>query len=705
MQCPRSPACAAALAAFLTVAAAPGPLRAQEFWGGGTFTHQRTVTVPGGGHPAVIVTEFFTQGKLQPDGGNLAVYENSHPVPWRLLQVGPGDFCRVAFQTVRGQKSYTVFYGGPAPAEKAPPWTAGAGLLLETRRWRPCDLQSLASVRDALAAAPVIGSDYVPAVGHRFNPFAPAPEPFLSVYRGSLQVEAAGKYRFFTSSQDCSFLLIDGAEVVAAPGAHGPTGDARIRGEVDLAAGAHRFEYVHAAAGPEACMLAAWQPPRAATPEAIPPAAFGAEEVAHLPAGPPRNRVKGSLPDFTVEVAGEVPLIDSDVPLIRVQFRDASSRSVTGRARSRWDFGDGETAEAADPVHVYLHAGLYTVKMSVGSGPLALESASRVDVHRALVLPDAKKPPDQLADYLPVLDRYDPAKLDPAALVQLVRAYDQANQEARAARVGKTALLAERPPPDEGAVHTLAALVAPLLRDRLDDPASAQAVWQAAGRAVEREAWKAECEIEGADICLNDLLQRGEAKPLLDAAAGRLARVDDPALVSRLHRVRGDWHARGGDRDQARAAYAEAGAVRASRRSTVEQEAWRGAYSRSAEAFLRDKELDRALAELRRWQDEFPADKLEGYLPLLQARYWAARGKLPNAIAVAGDLTAASPDSPYADRLVYLAAECEEKLGRPDRARAGYQALVTDYPGSPLVPSAKQKLAEPAEGAKSPKKN
>jgi TolA-binding protein len=693
------------LASLLALAALPGLLRGQEFWGGGTFTHQRLVQLPASaGHPTVVVTEFFTQGKLLPDGSNLAVYETNHRVPWRVLQVGPGDFCRVAFQTVRGQKGYTVFYGGPAPTEKAPPWTGTAGLLLETRRWRACDLHSLASVREALAAAQPLGSDYVPAVAHRFNPFAPAPEPFLSAYRGTLQIEAAGKYQFFTSSQDCSFLLIDGAQVVAAPGAHGPTGDARIRGEVALATGAHPFEYVHAAAGPEACMLAAWQPPRAANPEAIPPAAFGADEVAHLAAGPPRVRVKGSLPDFAVEVAGEVPLADSDVPLIRVHFRDASARSAAGRGRFRWDFGDGETAEAVDPVHVYLHPGLYAVKMAAGSGPLALESASGVDVHRALVLPDAKKPPDQLADYLPVLDKYDPAKLDPAALVQLVRAYEQAGQEARAARVGKAALLAERPPPDESAAHTLATLVGPLLRDRLDDPASAQAVWQAAGRAVERQAWKAECEIEAADTCLNDLLQRGETKQLLDAAAARLPRNDDPALASRLHRVRGDWLARGGDKEQARAAYAQADAVWTSRRSKVEQEAWRGAYSRSAEAFLRDKELDRALAELRRWQDEFPADKLEGYLPLLQARYWVARGKLPNAIAVAGDLTAVSPDSPYADRLVYLAAECEEKLGRPGRARAGYQALVTDYPGSPLVPSAKQKLAEPAAGAK-PKKN
>ncbi len=72
--------------------------------------------------------------------------------------------------------------------------------------------------------------------------------------------------------------------------------------------------------------------------------------------------------------------------------------------------------------------------------------------------------------------------------------------------------------------------------------------------------------------------------------------------------------------------------------------------------------------------------------------YWAARNKWPQAIALAGDLVAINPDSPYADRLVFLAAECEEKNGRGDRARAAYQSLLTDYPGSPLVAEARKKL-------------
>ena len=230
-------------------------------------------------------------------------------------------------------------------------------------------------------------------------------------------------------------------------------------------------------------------------------------------------------------------------------------------------------------------------------------------------------------------------------------------------------------------------------RDRLDDPDAALAFWQGAVKVLRPESWKAECEIEAADIALNELLQTEPAKALLDSAQARLGQGGEPILTSRLNRVWGDWYARKGDRPSARAAYDRATAARGSRKSAVEQDAWRGALSRSTEEFLRNKAFDRAWTELRKWQEEYPIDKVEGYLTLLQARYWAARSRWPQAIALAGDLVAINPDSPYADRLVYLAAECEEKQGRADRARAGYQSLLTDYPGSPLVGEARKKIA------------
>lgn len=653
------------------------------------LVYQRRVQLPQGGTlPAIVVVEFFSQGEVAADGGNLAVRDNRNdPVPWRVLQVGPGDFCRIAFQTASRQHAYKIYYGGKGAPPKPPAWTNSAGLLLETRHWTNFNLNRLDALREAWNASTSYGKGYVPSVFHRFNPFWPDPDPFLSMYTGTLRITRPGQYRFFTSSQDCSFLLIDGRTVVAAPGWHGPVHVARLRGEVKLSSGPHEFQYFHAAAGPDACMAAAWQPPGSNKPETIPPSAFGSEAVAEYPTIPVK-----SPRDFLVEIAGEAPVADSGAPMVRAQFR-VVSRSSSSRPKLHWDFGDGQTSAASDPLHIYLVPGIYKVTLKAAGESDAQAVVNRVPIHRALVFADEKHPPDQLAQYLPILDKYDAAKLDWPALLQLARAFDQAGYAARAAKAGASGMKADHKPTDSESALELARMVGGLLRDQLNDPKGAVAFWESAVKVLSHESWKAEMEIASADVTLHELLQPEPAKRLLDSAAARLGQGGEPALVARLNRVLGDWNARKGDKAAARTAYARAVTALDSRKSTVEQDARRGAFSRSAEEFLRAKAYDRARDELRKWEDEFPADRLEGYLSLLQARYWIARSRYAQAVATAGDLVAVNPDSAYADRLVFLAAQCEEKLGRIERARAGYQALLTDYPGSPLVQEARKRIA------------
>jgi TolA-binding protein len=655
--------------------------------------YQRKVQIPPReAFPAVVTTEFFTHGELDEKADTLAVYDARHePVPWRVLQAGPGDYFRIAFQTAPRQHLYKIYYGPDAPKIKPPAWTSSAGLLLETRRWSSCDLNSRDAVRSAFQAASSYGMAFVPSVYHRHNPFEPAPEAFLSDYRGALHISKDGLYRFFTSSQDASFLSIDGKLVVAAPGWHGPVGDARFKGEVHLASGSHSFEYLHAAAGPDACMVAAWQPPGAPKPEMIPPEVFGSESVARLPA----LAVKHPR-EFVVETLGEVPMAEGEVPMVRVQFHLVAPQMTASRRKIHWDFGDGQSGNQPDPVHIYLHPGLYTVTMRVAGEADPSAVVNRVPVQRALVFSAEPDPADNLAAYLAIVARYDPAKLDPAGLLQLVRAFDRAGSPARAARAGQAGFRGRRTI-NEASGLELARAVGALFRDRLDDPDPAMALWQAAAAALQPEPWKAECEIEAADIALDDLHKPETARKLLDSASARMTAMSDARLLSRLNRVTGDWYARKGDRSSAMAAYARAMAALGASRTAVEQQAWRGALSRSTEEFLRDRSLDRARAELRRWQDEYPIDKVEGYLTFLRASWWSARGKYPQAIATAGDLLAINPDSPYADRLVFLSGECEEKLGHNARAQARFQSLLNDYPGSPLVGEARDKLAAPAK--------
>ncbi|MGC1722742.1 MAG: PKD domain-containing protein [Isosphaeraceae bacterium] len=304
-------------------------------------------------------------------------------------------------------------------------------------------MRSLDSLRDTFKSAEPFGSAFVPAVFYRYNPFWPDPEPFLSQYQGTLRIARPGLYRFFTPSQDCSFLLIDGKLVVAAPGRHGPVHDSRIKGDVNLSAGPHEFQYLHAAAGADTCMVAAWQPPGSAMPEPIPPEAFGSEAIGQYPAIGVKH-----LHEYSVDIAGEVPLAGSDLLLVRVQFRSVSTRASAARPKIHWDFGDGQTSTLTDPLHIYLLPGLYTVTMKVSGEFESLATTNRVPIHRALVFADQNHPPDQLGSYLTILDKYDPAKLDPPGLLQLVRAFDEGSLFARAAKAGQAGILAEREPMD-----------------------------------------------------------------------------------------------------------------------------------------------------------------------------------------------------------------------------------------------------------------
>ena len=726
-------------------------LPAQSFRrAGGEFNAIRRVQAPQGGKYSVLVVQFFHHGEIAAKARNVVVSTPDQKlVPCRVLQLGPGDYCRLAFQTAEGQSSYELLYGGEAPpAEDAlPKWTCRDGLLLETREYRECNLNSLESVRQAFEASKPIGADYVRNVQHSHNPFSLKPEPFLSHYSGHLRVGQAGTYGFLTSSQDCSFLLIDDKLVMDAPGRHPPMRRAKrgTRKDVQLSAGAHKFDYYHAATGPVAMMVAAWEvSPTDSKPQpaAIPTEAFRTGSIGRAQPGPVTTRQSKVVPDFLVNLAGDVPLPDNELALIRVRFIDVSPTALTLKARVLWEFGDGQTSEEPNPVHVYLRPGLYPVKLSVKRGTRTLEMTNRLYVDRPKVLKQEEY--EKLDDYLPILQTYDPTTLDAVALRQLVLAYqskaesilappepeeeEQAEteeqgqekpepdpeqvreqREARRAEAltyiqaavaaGQAAFLGDGSAAqgDEGLIK-LARLVAPMARDEVGDSRLAARIWHGASQRIADAALKTEGLIQAADIAVNDLLEPNVAKPLLEAASGHLRPGATGPVASRLARVWGDYYAANGDGQNARKFYTEAEAVLASPRTHIEREAWKGAHSRSTEQFLKTGELERAARQLRAWQDEFPSDKIGGYLNLMLTRYWAGREEYAQAIALAEAQLAVYAASPYVDQLLLLAADCEVKRGQVDQALAFLNQLLKEYPGSPLVPVVRENIAKIESG-------
>jgi len=720
---------------------------AQNFHRAGTELFAlRPVAVPAGKAYSVLVTEFLHHGQINPAGTNVvAAARNGQLAPVRVLQLGPGDFCRVAIQVLPGQTHYELFYGGEPPTEELPAWTARAGLLLETRRYKNCDLSSLESVREAFASAEPYGADYVDAVQHSHNPMTLRVEPFMSYYRGYLNVAGGGTYGFLTSSRDASFLLIDGKEVVSAPGVHGPMRRAKpgSRENVRLDAGAHLFEYYHVATGADAVMVAAWEvnpPEEKPKPAPIPPEPFRAGAVGHVPAGPPTvNRTPKYIPDFVMKPTGDVPLPDNPQPLVGVALRDSSVKALTMNSRAHWEFGDGQTADQLNVDHVYLRPGLYTVKLAVKQGARVVETVNRVYVDRPFLTRKDEERFHTLDQYLPVLDTYDPRKLDLDSLTQLVLAYlakadavraelDEARLAAesgeeeseapgsrpatrprpdatpagpdpkpylaKALAAGKVAFLeAGYPADDPDKLLKLARLIAPTARNMLGESPLAYRIWYAAGGKIKIGELRAECAVEAADIAVNDLLDLEAAKRLLDAARRELGGSTLGTSAGKLQWVLGDYSASTGKADEARKAYAQATETLAAAKHFAERIAWQGAHARSTEAFLKEGQLGRAAEQLRGWQQDAPSERLEGYLTLLYARYWAGRELYAQAVAQVEQLECVNPESAYIDQALMLAARCESQRGRRDRALAILHALVKQYPGSPLVPDVKQVIA------------
>jgi len=703
-------------------------------WGGTELNVARSVLIPKTGLRSVLVTEFFHQGQIDPEGRNVLVVAGSGKLaPVRILQLGPGDLCRLAIQTLPGQDHYTIFYGGKAPNPEAlPAWTNNDGLVLETRRFKKCDLDSLKSVREAFQNAVPYGADYVPTVFHSSNPFLLDWKPFLSRYSGYINVPESGQYGFLTSSEDCSFLLIDGRLVTSSPGCHRPANRVApwmVRG-VTLSAGTHKFEYYHAAEGDSSTMMAAWVVPTKTDHvklSIIPPNAFHGRSIEHVQVGPSVLRSGDILPDFGHRVLGEVELPNSDEPMVFVNFTYRISPSLRSKTSVEWDFGDGQTGQYANVDHVYLRPGLYRIRLTVKHDGKTSEATNWIYIDRPRLSPRDR--PHTLEDYLEKICDYDVSKLNAASLRQFLWAYLWKSQlvlipPAKAGKslgpeeslddlelnemaaikavsqryinaavaAGRTAFLNSLTHGTDSELFAIAETLGTLARSDMNDPALAIEIWKGAAEKIKDKKISGICRINAADIGVNDLIDVTSSKRLLESATVGLSSVQRGPEVSLLHRVWGDYYAAIGRAAEARNRYNLAQDTLDSDEPYAKQIVKQGIYSRSAEHFLRIGDLDRAIKELHRWGQEFPAQNISGHLPLLLAEYLSASQKHRRIVALAERMIVVNPNSTYNDRLLFLAADSEMRLGNADRAIDSLRKLVELYPGSGLVSLAQKNI-------------
>ena len=704
--------------------------------GGGNFKAKREIKVPAASEKAaIIVTAFLHEGliatsekgdpRLTNVGRSIIVLDKRRkPVPFKILQLGPGDFCRLAIQAVEKNDEYNIFYGAETPTPlEVPPWTSDQGLFMETRQYRHTNMDDFQAVKSDFEKATPIGADYVQSIMHGYNPMVLKQTPFMTRYTGKLHVAQGGDYAVLTSSHHCSFLLIDGKVVASHAGRHGRQGAARpeLVKKIRLSAGTHALEYYHATADNHASMLVVWElnPGEKMKPALIPPEAYGAGAVAHIRSGPVAHPGTSVALDFEYEVTGSVPLPDHEDQLISVQF---SNKTVppTVRGKSTWDFGDGQKSTEQNPYHIYLKPGTYRVALSSESGEATYKAVNRLEIDPPVLQPEK---PHTIDNYLKSLETYDTTKLDAENLLQLVEAFEykidllrggvgyddvpfeslarQTQTETTKYRTAivtavRTALAGNGPLRGDHEIHALALSAGTLARDYLEDWKSAGQIYNAAAKRITQTDLSAECTALAADVAL-DMGNLDAAKRLIDDAVKRMNKTALSAQAGAILRIQGDVLGASGDGEAARAAFRAAQQRNFTARGYSERVALQGSASRSAEGYIKTKHFERAIGMLREWQREYPAAAVEGYITLLFAEYWAAKGKNDLATRLADRLIAINPDSPYVDRILFLAAQVQTKAGNREAAEAYLKSLLKDYPGSPLVEEAKKMAAGNAE--------
>lgn len=667
-------------------------------WWNTKWEYRRTVqayaTPSGFPGDDVAWVSFTGGGQVKPDGSDVRVVADKDLVPSKVLFVGRGDQVTVAFKVIPNVAYYEIYFGNESADPPKEDWQIRRGCLLETREYNGGDPKDWGGMQDILKRANrVMGRAFVEKVFLGHNPFGPSVNN-VNIYTGALVCPKAGNYTFYTTSDDASFLLVDGKMVVQWPGWHGAVRDARHKGQVDLTQGLHKLEYYHVQAGGSQYAVAAWQVPGSGTITVIPNTSFAPVQRAQLGYYQTRSQ-RGGMADFWAENAGEALLEESDNYLIRMKFDNRTSAGVRASGRCEWDFGDGNTLRAISPEHIYFSRGTYTVRLWAGKKTNVFEAKVVVDRDWWRGVLDQNI--DKVEDYLPMVAKYEWGQMPGDDLRNAVIFFERLGKKDRVLELCNILLDVTRELSDDRRLE-IAGKVADLYRERGESGEAARTLQLAADRAA-KDAVKAELLVRAGDIQYEDLRDAEAAMRSFDAAVRDHAAVGG-MLIRRAYIGLGDAARLGlrqeGEKAQkeALAFYEKALAVKYENTTLRRDQLLVAAAGRAVEDYLRRDELDTAWSYLESWRLRSPLDMLTGNWIVLYARYLIARGKIEPALDELALLLEVTPRNNYAPEALVVKAEAWLRLKKPERAREALEDLADDYPESALAERTEEIFAE-----------
>ena len=637
------------------------------------------------GQEAVHVA-FTTGGFLQPDGDDLRVLAGDDIIPHYVVSIGPGDRVSLMFKYVSDRPVYHVYYGNPNCKGLNHKWEPQRGLILEVRQYRGGNHRTWEEYQAVAAKAePVLGRGLVDRVFHGHNPFGPS-ENIVTSYSGWLNIRVGGRYDMITSSASASFLFIDkmNKPLVQWPNWHRAVPLAKFKKPIVLKPGIHKFAYRHIQGNADPIMVAAWIPPGAKKPEVIPEDAFM----------PP---LEGKVTEYRLREADFAACFDwenqgealfHDRYAVGLRFKDTSYPRTSATTRREWNFGDGVTSKAFSPSHVFLATGEYPVTLTVFRAGKAYACRQTVHVDRdwpnqqTLKLTPLPKVAREIRDY-PV-DR-----MTAQALLGAMLLYDKIGETKPLLKVGD-ALAGKATDLVEAELVEAGVTLGGAWREKGGNPDRAYAVYRRVEGLLKSPDNRARMAVLAGDARFHYQNRLAAAKAEYERAIKEYPGATEYVRMA-LMRM-GDIARQLGRGEEARLYYTKSYEARV--RRAVGREAMDSALrALETEDLYRRKAWDDMEDLLYTWQWQDPLEKLRGQWSALRIKLALARKDLPGAIKEAQILMQANPESQYAPEVLLLLAEAQTAAKEPAKARETLKRLIADYPDSPMLATAKEKLA------------
>lgn len=553
------------------------------------------------------------------------------------------------------------------------------GLTVEYRRWKHENLGSWPEVvKDLHEPGMIQGNAAVVRVLQNVNPFNRAqPRHYAVSYRGFLNIQKPGLYRFFVNGEDASFLFINGYLVTSRTGPNRllfrGVKTYAIGGTIELEVGIHPFQ-IHqvvgnTVSGSGQCTFM-WMTPEATGWSFLPREAL-TESMTAVVTGIEAHDGRQLA---TFEHGMDSSLASDDVSLFLMRFQ--AKGLVHDPQDLVWNFGDGPTDGTTTVIHPFFGVGAREV--SLRSHPDLPPFRRRVSIWT----PPTPTSPLALRRAVQALELLPIDALDTPRLYETFHFLNICRQPERWPVLERTCLaLLKR----DGLDIKTRALISTSLMQAMAQQGRASDALEMAEQFMARvghiRTLRAMLLFQAAEINREVVRDEAFAEQLYVQIIEENQRLLHP-IVRKTAITRGDMHLNAGDLPRAADAYRLATTLGGNSlfSGTNDNPVRRGGLLRIAEQQIKRGNLRQALRTMKRIESEYPQQKLEGMFRYLSGEADRLAGRYESALRHYEILLQLRQWRGYRGRAMQGIADTYFRMGRHASALEWMRDLKEEYP-------------------------